>query len=111
MGSGYPFEAAGKAISSNFDFRLDDEILFYKGAFDIAYSRYSPGMVHTAKVSEWAIAQGIRALDLMQGEEDYKYLWADGVRETVSHAISPIEGFPVWLWSTKLRKLIVEFKV
>jgi len=101
----------GKAISCNFDFRLDDEILFYKGAFDIAYSRFSPGMVHTAKVSEWAIAQGIHTLDFMQGEEDYKYLWADSVRETVSHAISPIEGLPVWLWNTKFRKMIVEFKV
>lgn len=101
----------GKPLSCNFDFRLDDEILFYKGAFDIEYSRCSPGMVHTARVSEWAIGEGIQTLDFMQGEEPYKYLWADGVRETVSHAISPVEALPVWLWNAKLRKMIVEYKV
>ena len=101
----------GRAVSCNLDFRLDDELLLYKCTFDIAFARYSPGMVHMAKVLEWAIANGVKVMDFMQGEEDYKYLWADGVRETVSHAISPVAGLPVWLWNTKLRKMVVEYKV
>lgn len=101
----------GRPLSCNLDFLLDDEVLFYKGAFDIEYASYSPGMVHIAKVSEWAIGEKIRVLDFMQGEEPYKYLWADGVRDTVSHAVSPLEALPVWLWNAKLRKLIIEYKV
>lgn len=119
LAAGLPFDLLhyselrlnGRAISCNLDFRLDDEILFYKGAFDIEHANCSPGMVHIAMVSEWAIGQGIRILDFMQGEEEYKFLWADGIRETVSHAISPLTALPFWLWNARLRKLIVEYKV
>ena len=100
----------GRAVSCNLDFRLGDEVLLYKGAFDINYSRYSPGMVHLAMHAEWAIESDIAVLDFMQGEEDYKFLWADGVQETATHAIAGRTAFPVWFWNTKLRNLIIEYK-
>lgn len=102
--------AGDTPVASHLGFVRDGDILWYKPSFDIAFSRCSPGMVHVALVARSAIENGFAALDFMQGEESYKFTWADCIRETVSHAIARPDAFPVWFWNTKLRKLIVEFK-
>lgn len=102
---------AGDApVSSHLGFLRGGDILWYKPAFDLAFSQYSPGMVHVAFLSRWGIENGFDALDFMQGEESYKFSWADETRETVSHAIAGMSGYPVWFWNAKIRKLIVELK-
>lgn len=101
----------GHAVSCNLDFRRGDEILFYKGAFDLGFSEFSPGMVHFALAAQWAVENGLNVFDFLQGEEAYKLSWCNGFRETVSHAVAGRLGYPVWAWNTRLRKLIVEYKV
>jgi CelD/BcsL family acetyltransferase involved in cellulose biosynthesis len=101
----------GRPLSSALYFRRGRELLFYKGAFDPDYARCSPGMAHFAMAAEWAISNGFDALDFMQGEEPYKFQWADTAAETASHLIAPLSGWPVWAWNAKARKLIVEYKV
>lgn len=102
--------AGNTPVSSHLGFLRGGDILWYKPAFDLAFSQYSPGMTHVALLSRWGIENGFEALDFMQGEESYKFSWADETRETVSHAIAGMSGYPVWLWNTRVRKLIVELK-
>ena len=45
-------------------------IQFRMGA---SFRFFLPGWVLLAKEIEWAIAQGIREVDMMRGDEDYKY--------------------------------------
>jgi len=45
----------------------------YNSAWEPAFASSSPGWVLLAKEIEWAIAQGIREVDMMRGDEDYKY--------------------------------------
>lgn len=97
-------------VSSHLGFLRGGDILWYKPAFDLSYGAYSPGMVHVALLARWGIENGFTALDFMQGAESYKFSWADETRETVSHAMAGIAGFPVWFWNAKVRKLIAELK-
>ena len=101
----------GKPITHVLDFCRNGEILGYKGTFDLAHKSLSPGMVHVALNAKWGCENGYTALDFMQGEERYKLCWTSDTRETVSHAIAAPAAFPVWAWNTKLRNLIIEYKV
>jgi len=50
-----------------------DKLWVYNSAWEPAFSPCSPGWVLLAKEIEWAISQGIREVDMMRGDEDYKY--------------------------------------
>lgn len=101
----------GAPVSCALDFTRNGEILSYMSTFDLGYKSFSPGNVQTALNAKWGCENGLAALDFMQGEEAYKFHWADKVHETVSYAIAARTAYPVWAWNTKLRKMIVEYKV
>jgi CelD/BcsL family acetyltransferase involved in cellulose biosynthesis len=45
----------------------------YNSAWEPAFGSSSPGWVLLAKEIDWAIAYGIHEVDMMRGDEDYKY--------------------------------------
>jgi len=101
----------GKAASAQFNYVFDNVLRAYKSAFDLKMAKFSPGKIHDAQLAGWCIEDKLSAIDFMEGLEDYKYMWADGQTDCVTHAVSPVAGLPLWMWNTKLRKLIVEYKV
>jgi CelD/BcsL family acetyltransferase involved in cellulose biosynthesis len=99
-----------RPVSAHLGFRYGDRILWYKPAFDIAWQNYSPGKLHIALAARWAIENGYREIDFMQGTEPYKFDWTSATRETRSTAISARLAYPVWAWNTRVRKMAAEYR-
>ncbi|HAE85669.1 MAG TPA: hypothetical protein DCG78_04075 [Anaerolineaceae bacterium] len=49
------------------------KLWIYNSAWEPTFASSSPGWVLLAMEIEWAISQGIREVDMMRGDEDYKY--------------------------------------
>jgi CelD/BcsL family acetyltransferase involved in cellulose biosynthesis len=100
-----------KVVSARLMYLFDNVLRDYKSAYDLQVAKFSPGKAHIARIAEWGIERNISAIDFMEGLEDYKYRWANAETDCVTHAVSPVAGFPLWMWNTKIRKLIVAYKV
>lgn len=50
-----------------------DKLLVYNSAWEPAYAPCSPGWVLLSKVIQWSIGRGIQEVDMMRGDEAYKY--------------------------------------
>lgn len=67
-------EVNGVKAASMLCFDYNDSILVYNSGYDPeAYSSLSPGIVLLARCIEYAIQQGRRVFDFLQGNESYKY--------------------------------------
>jgi CelD/BcsL family acetyltransferase involved in cellulose biosynthesis len=51
---------------------------------ETAFTADSPGWVLLAKEINWAIEQGMTEVDLMRGDEDYKYRFGGIDRHVIS---------------------------
>jgi CelD/BcsL family acetyltransferase involved in cellulose biosynthesis len=58
-------------------FQHRDSILWYKPTYNVAFSNYSPGLVHLAMLVRDAINRGVESVDLGYGSEPYKYQWTE----------------------------------
>ncbi|HPS32652.1 MAG TPA: GNAT family N-acetyltransferase [Anaerolineaceae bacterium] len=63
----------GHKAAAYFSFIEGGKLWVYNSAWEPAYAPCSPGWVLLARVIEWAIAHGLREVDMMRGDEDYKY--------------------------------------
>jgi len=64
----------------------------YNSAWEPTFASSSPGWVLLAKEIEWAIAQGIREVDMMRGDEDYKYKFGAKDRYIMHTRCAPQTG-------------------
>ncbi len=62
---------------------------YYQAGFDPQFSQYSVGQLGVGLTLEHAFAEGAREYDLLRGEEEYKYAWADNERELVCLSVYP----------------------
>jgi CelD/BcsL family acetyltransferase involved in cellulose biosynthesis len=62
-----------KTISMCLGFEYRDRYLFYLSGFDPAYLRYSPGRYLLSKIIEEAHERRLKEVDLLRGDEQYKY--------------------------------------
>jgi CelD/BcsL family acetyltransferase involved in cellulose biosynthesis len=62
-----------KTISMCLGFEYRDRYLYYLSGFDPAYLRYSPGRCLLSKVIEEAHERRLKEVDLLRGDEEYKY--------------------------------------
>ncbi|MDP2140731.1 MAG: GNAT family N-acetyltransferase [Gammaproteobacteria bacterium] len=62
---------------------------YYQAGFDPQFSQYSVGQLSVGLTIEQAIAEGATEYDLLHGEEEYKYEWANNERELVCLSIYP----------------------
>ena len=69
-----------EAVAALYGFRYGRTFYFYQSGFDPAYSKFSTGLVTMGLAIESAIAEGAEEFDMLQGLEQYKERWADGVR-------------------------------
>jgi len=63
----------GHKAAAYFSFIEGDKLWVYNSAWELPYAPCSPGWVLLAKVIHWAIDRGLREVDMMRGDEDYKY--------------------------------------
>jgi CelD/BcsL family acetyltransferase involved in cellulose biosynthesis len=65
----------GRRIAAGIGIRARDGYLYYNAGVDPDARDLSPGVVLLAKFLERAINQGCNRLDLLRGDEPYKYEW------------------------------------
>ena len=63
---------------------IEDYGLQVSSAMEPAFTADSPGWVLLAKEINWAIEQGMTEVDLMRGDEDYKYRFGGIDRHVIS---------------------------
>ncbi len=73
----------GEKAGAYLSFLHEPALLVYNSAFNPRFSSASPGWVLLAKLIQWAITEGLTELDMMRGDEDYKYKFG-GVNRYVS---------------------------
>ena len=68
---------------------VDDGVLYdYLPGHDPVFQRYSLGIQVILKAVEYGIAQGWRELDLMRGEESYKFTFTRNARRVHNHLVA-----------------------
>lgn len=73
-----------KTIASLCTFEFRGTVSYYQGGFDTDYRQLSPGMViHPLRINE-AIKNGALEYDFLDGDEPYKFTWANGRRKLYS---------------------------
>lgn len=63
----------GGRAAAYLSFLAGNKLWVYNSAWDPTYSCCSPGWVLLAKVINWAIENGLTEVDMMRGDEVYKY--------------------------------------
>lgn len=62
---------------------------YYQAGFDPQFSQYSVGHLAVGLTVQRALAEGAHEYDLLRGEEEYKYAWANNERELVCLSVYP----------------------
>jgi len=63
----------GQKAAAYLCIHYDNQLWVYNSAWDQAFAEFSPGWVLLGYLVQWAIEQGIQAVDFMRGDEVYKY--------------------------------------
>ena len=66
---------AGRRIAAGVHFRTRDGFMYYNAGVDPEARELSPGVLMVASYVKRALAEGCRRLDLLRGDEPYKYEW------------------------------------
>jgi CelD/BcsL family acetyltransferase involved in cellulose biosynthesis len=66
-------------------FNFNERLWLYNSGWEWEFREFSPGWLLLTYLIEWAIENGIKALDFMRGDEDYKYKFG-GVDRSVFRA-------------------------
>ena len=85
----YVLSLNGKPAASLYGFLYGGKFYFYQSGFDIAYEKYSVGMITMGLAIQSAIGEGAREYDLLHGDETYKSHWSRHHRE-----LSRLEMYP-----------------
>ncbi len=70
----------GKPAAALYCFAGRGRTYYYLGGFDLQLSRYSPGILLTARAIRQAIEEKHREFDFLRGHEAYKYRWLPSER-------------------------------
>ena len=97
----FELEIGGKIVASRLTFLLGNDLYFYFAGYDTSWRNYSVMTVLVSEIIKWAIAQGLKRVNLSTGKDQSKLRWKP--LEIISHdalQISPsIRGhmvFPVF---------------
>jgi len=79
----------GIAAAALYALRYGETFFFYQAGFDPAFGRWGVGTAALALSIESAIGEGAKAYDLLHGEEEYKFHWANGTRPLLRYSLFP----------------------
>jgi CelD/BcsL family acetyltransferase involved in cellulose biosynthesis len=85
--------ADGRAAAFEFALEKDGVVSLVKGGYDEALSRFGPGILLLHDLLEDAFGRGVREIDLLGGDEQYKLRWADATRNR--SLVTAFAGTPV----------------
>lgn len=85
----YVLRLDGRPAAALYGFRYNGVFYFYQSGFDPDFSKYSVGLVAMGLSIKSAIEEGARDYDMLHGEEQYKFLWAQDERELVRLELYP----------------------
>jgi CelD/BcsL family acetyltransferase involved in cellulose biosynthesis len=77
----------GRTIACHLGFRSDNDLLWYKPAFDVAFAPYSPGELMITSLICYAHEQGFAALDFTRGDEAFKSRFSNVVNWNDNHVV------------------------
>jgi CelD/BcsL family acetyltransferase involved in cellulose biosynthesis len=89
----------GQPIAGHFGLRTKTTLVGWFPAYDSAFAKYSPGLIHHLGMAERAAASGIQLIDLGRGQKEYKDQLKTGEHTVVEGRIArPRPGAGVhWL--------------
>lgn len=70
----------GQTMAAQIAFIEGGTLLYYLPAFDFMHRLHSPGHLLILNLLRDAAAMGLEAVDLLRGEEPYKFKWTDSMR-------------------------------
>lgn len=74
----------GEKAGAYLSFLNDKKLLVYNSAWNPKFSQYSPGWVLLSYLIQWAITHGFSEVDMMRGNESYKYKFGGVDRHVLS---------------------------
>jgi CelD/BcsL family acetyltransferase involved in cellulose biosynthesis len=78
----------GQGVSVLYGYVQDGVFYDYLPGHDPAFQQYSPGIQMVLQAAEYCIEQGWTELDLMRGEESYKFNFTHHVRHLHNHFVA-----------------------
>ncbi|GAB4345552.1 MAG: hypothetical protein Kow006_02900 [Gammaproteobacteria bacterium] len=73
----------GKPISFHFGFDYGDVVTWYKPSFDVAWAKYSPGLILVKHLLDYALTHKRSELDFGIGDEKFKQRYTNTVRRNI----------------------------
>jgi CelD/BcsL family acetyltransferase involved in cellulose biosynthesis len=96
----------GRPVAGHFGLRTKTTLAGWFPAYDPAFAKYSPGLIHHLAMAERAAASGIRTIDMGRGQKEYKDKLKTGeLWVTEGRIARPTPGAGVhWLVRVPVRK-------
>jgi CelD/BcsL family acetyltransferase involved in cellulose biosynthesis len=82
----------GEKAAAYLSFKQGQRLLVYNSAFNPKYFSSSPGWVLLAQIIQWAIANGFTEVDMMRGDEIYKYRFGGVNRYVLRAELNPAQA-------------------
>jgi len=87
----------GTAASSLYGLRYGPTFYFYQSGFDPVYSKHSVGVATMGLAIKTAIEEGASEYDFLHGNEEYKFHWAQKVRDLNRLELHPPQAI-AWIY-------------
>jgi CelD/BcsL family acetyltransferase involved in cellulose biosynthesis len=87
----------GTAASSLYGLRYGPTFYFYQSGFDPVYSKHSVGVATMGLAIKTAIEEGASEYDFLHGNEEYKFHWAQKVRDLDRLELHPPQAI-AWIY-------------
>ena len=76
-----------KPVSTVYSFEYNGKLYAYLCGFDPEYARYAPGHLTFKNLIEYGIKKGLKELDFLRGNEEYKTRWGTLTRNNLEFRI------------------------
>ena len=93
----------GRTIAVIYGIRYGETLLYYATGYDLEASKMSPGRQLFGFMVQQAIAEGMLELDLLRGDESYKFDWTTQVRQDVTVRMPASRRGRLLQWGRKKR--------
>jgi CelD/BcsL family acetyltransferase involved in cellulose biosynthesis len=70
----------GKVVAAQLWFEAGRAMFLYYSGYDLAWARYSVGMLTTAEILKDALARGVRRVEFLRGANQFKSRWGTQAR-------------------------------
>ncbi|MGW2219980.1 GNAT family N-acetyltransferase [Nonomuraea sp. NPDC001684] len=93
-------------VAGHFGVRTRTTLAGWFPAYDTAYAKYSPGLIHHLAMAEAAAASGVQVIDMGRGEKEYKEKLKNGELEVAEGRVARagVAAGVHWMMRVPVRK-------